>query len=208
MDAVELLYDHYTDSVTLMKDAQRDRDRFFIVVCALLAVLFILGTNPTEAISAIQQLAENQWGIKTAFGFDVLQSLIWILLLYYTIRYFQRNIYSEQITTYIHSLEKSISKLAQIEFDREGADYLKEYPKVLDAIYWIYTLVFPVIYLALIVYKLYCECSSNPSLVNGAVALSDAIIICLYLGFLHKDKFVTKKPASESSQNLTTKAGE
>ena len=29
MEHIDILYDHYKDTVALMKDAQRDRDRFF-----------------------------------------------------------------------------------------------------------------------------------------------------------------------------------
>ena len=101
MEHIDILYDHYKDTVALMKDAQRDRDRFFVVMCILLALLFVFNLDPLSTLSTIQQIAKNQWGVVSIPETSVIRSLLWGLLLYYTIRYIQRNIYSERLTNYI-----------------------------------------------------------------------------------------------------------
>ena len=50
MEHLDILYDHYKDTVVLMKDAQRDRDRFFVIMCILLALLFVFNLDPLSTI--------------------------------------------------------------------------------------------------------------------------------------------------------------
>lgn len=189
MDTLELLYDHYKESISHMKMAQRERDKIFIVLCILLAALYFFGVNPSESTSALQQILDSQFGIKTTFEFSILQALLWILLLYFTLRYLQRNIYSERLTNYIHSLEKEISSYAQLRFDRESTNYLNEYPLVLDLIHWIYTFIFPIAYLSLIIFKIRCE-GHDCLVFDKIIAFVDSVLILAYLCFLHKSKFM------------------
>ena len=147
MEHLDILYDHYKDTVVLMKDAQRDRDRFFVIMCILLALLFVFNLDPLSTLSTIQQIAKNQWGVVSIPETNVIRSLLWGLLLYYTIRYIQRNIYSERLTNYIHTIEENFQLNGDLPICREGGNYLQEYPPVLNLIHYIYTIIFPVLYL-------------------------------------------------------------
>lgn len=191
MNHVDILYDHYKDSVSLMKSAQRERDRFFVVVCILLALLFVFSLDPQNTISTLQQIAKEQWGVTYIPETSILRSLLWGLLLYYTVQYIQRNIYSERTTNYIHKLEQELQTHAALSISREGQDYLNAYPKVLDLICFIYTIAFPVLYLVLIAFEFNYERQTTHSLLNSILAILDFILICLYILFLHGDKIST-----------------
>ena len=77
MEHLDILYDHYKDTVVLMKDAQRDRDRFFVIMCILLALLFVFNLDPLSTLSTIQQIAKNQWGVVSIPETNVIRSLLW-----------------------------------------------------------------------------------------------------------------------------------
>ena len=186
MEHIDILYDHYKDTVALMKDAQRDRDRFFVVMCILLALLFVFNLDPLSTLSTIQQIAKNQWGVVSIPETSVIRSLLWGLLLYYTIRYIQRNIYSERLTNYIHTIEKTFQLNTDLPICREGGNYLQEYPQVLDLIHYIYTIIFPVLYLCLIIIVFINEFQNGNPPINGIIAALDFILVVFYMVFLYR----------------------
>ena len=171
-----------------MKDAQRDRDRFFVVMCILLALLFVFNLDPLSTLSTIQQIAKNQWGVVSIPETSVIRSLLWGLLLYYTIRYIQRNIYSERLTSYIHTIEKTFQLNTDLPICREGGNYLQEYPQVLDLIHYIYTIIFPVLYLCLIIIVFINEFQNGNPPINGIIAALDFILVVFYMVFLYRQK--------------------
>lgn len=188
MEHIDIFYDHYKDTVTLMKDAQRDRDRFFVVVCILLSLLFVFNLDPQSTLSTFQQVAKNQWGVVSIPETNILRTLLWGLLLYYTIRYIQRNIYSERLTSYIHKIEGHFQSNTELPICREGYDYLSEYPKVLDLIYYFYTIIFPILYLCLIAFEFISERQNGNYFINEIIAVLDFILVFLYMLFLHRNK--------------------
>ncbi|RGC55950.1 hypothetical protein DXA92_10605 [Agathobaculum butyriciproducens] len=188
MEHLDILYDHYKDTVVLMKDAQRDRDRFFVIMCILLALLFVFNLDPLSTLSTIQQIAKNQWGVVSIPETNVIRSLLWGLLLYYTIRYIQRNIYSERLTNYIHTIEENFQLNGDLPICREGGNYLQEYPPVLNLIHYIYTIIFPVLYLCLIIIVFINEFQNGNPPINGIIAALDFILVVFYMVFLYRQK--------------------
>ncbi len=171
-----------------MKDAQRDRDRFFVIMCILLALLFVFNLDPLSTLSTIQQIAKNQWGVVSIPETNVIRSLLWGLLLYYTIRYIQRNIYSERLTNYIHTIEENFQLNGDLPICREGGNYLQEYPPVLNLIHYIYTIIFPVLYLCLIIIVFINEFQNGNPPINGIIAALDFILVVFYMVFLYRQK--------------------
>lgn len=65
----------------------------------------------------------------------IIQTLLWLLIVYVMIRYIQDMLYVERQYIYLDSLEKEISNLGSVNiFAREGANYQKDYPMVLNFI--------------------------------------------------------------------------
>lgn len=190
MDSLELLYDHYKDSFNLTKKSESARNKLFIRLCVLIGILFLLEIDSNAVISAINSSIGIALKTNIAFSLNIIQSVIWIVTLYFTLRYYQVNVYIERQYTYIHSLEKALTKDLSFALEREGKNYVDKYPAFLNAVYFIYRKAFPLIYLLLVVSKLILEFVHISTVLNYffnlSVGLSIIVITILYLFFLHK----------------------
>ena len=189
MNQLELAYDHYKDSFRLIKDAEKDRNKLFIILSLLVTSLYLFAIEPNSLLQIFNDLLKKYSKVDINFSFIIIQSLLWLVLLFYTIRYFQINTYINRQYDYLHNLEKSIDNCLEINFKREGEGYLGEYPKFLDLVYYLYTLIFPLIYMLVVIYKIILEWInlgfSLPIIFNSSIALCIVISIILYLNLIH-----------------------
>lgn len=80
-------------------------------------------------------------------GNNTIQTLVWILVVYILIRYCQDTLYVERQYKYLDKIEKTISEeLNGSLFDREGSNYLNDYPMVLNFIDLFYKMLMPIIF--------------------------------------------------------------
>ena len=157
MKDIDLLYDHYKDSFNLIRKSQAERNRFFIILCILIALLFLFAVDPISTEHTITTSLKEYLKINLNFNNMIIQSLIWIVLLFFEIRYYQTNIYIERQYKYIHSLERRISSLTNISFDRESNNYLGSYPCILNLIDFLYKVVFPILLIVVVIAKIFSE---------------------------------------------------
>jgi hypothetical protein len=195
MDSVDLLYDHYKESFALNKTAQNDRDRYIIILGCLIGLLFLFSVNPQTIAGMLQGFCKDKWNVDIKFSINILQSFMWLILLFFTIRYYQKVIYVERLYNYIHKLESVIAEESHLKtFDRESTDYLGHYPAILDFLHIIYQTIFPVLYLGVILYKIITEWINHTNIICTILntILSSCIITLsiLYLFFL-----ISKKPS-------------
>lgn len=190
MDKVELLYDHYKDTYALHMDMRKKRDTFFIILCIGIALLFCFLLNPSDVFDSLYKMIQGYLSLELPFQITVIQSFVWVIVLYIFIRYIQINIYIERQYKYIEQLENKISEQAEIEFNREGKNYENEYPLVLNMIHIIYVWVFPIMSILIIVLKIYFEKIQNiniiPFIFDTMIALFIILLNIFYLIFLHK----------------------
>lgn len=189
MDNKELLYDHYKETFSLIKDSIKQRNRLFVWLFSVMAVHFLFAASPESILAIIRGIVQKQYNIDISNQMSIIQSFLWILLLYLTMMYYQSTVYIERQYRYIHSLEADIANVAGIKFDREGVNYLLNYPKMNDFIDFLYKWFFPIIYAVVICYKIVAEysISFSPmfSLFNGVVFCACLLLDILYLHFLH-----------------------
>ena len=141
MEALEMLYDHYKETFSLSKQAQARRNKSFIVLCALEAFLFFLLIRPEKAFKLILEGINKELDMTLQLSNTIIQTLLWLLIVYVMIRYIQDVLYIERQYIYLDSLEKEISNLSSIDiFMREGTNYQKDYPMVLNFIDLFYNL--------------------------------------------------------------------
>ncbi|MGL5435890.1 MAG: hypothetical protein ACRDBO_10900 [Lachnospiraceae bacterium] len=196
MDTLELLYAHYAESYQLSKQTQDERNKLFIILTVIMAIHFLFILDPDSLLLTLSEWLKESHHISITVEFKTLQSLLWFILLYYTIRYYQVNTYIERQYAYIHHLETEISSKAAIPFDRESGNYLKDYPKLLDFVAIIYRVVYPVLYLFVVSVKIGYEIYLYT--LSGALALDILLFVCcfaltvLYLTFLHKTYVLNK----------------
>ena len=148
MESIEILYDHYKDTYALSKVAQERRNKSFVCLCILETVAYLWAVDPQKMIVALQS-----YEILSGFvnlGHEIIQTFLWMMIVYILIRYVQDMIYVERQYGYLTKLEIKISSIVADEmFSRESSNYLKEYPKILNLIDLFYKMVMPVLFLVI-----------------------------------------------------------
>lgn len=148
MESIEILYDHYKDTYALSKVAQERRNKSFVCLCILETVAYLWAVDPQKMIVALQS-----YEILSGFvnlGHEIIQTFLWMMIVYVLIRYVQDMIYVERQYGYLKKLEIKISSIVADEmFSRESSNYLKEYPKILNLIDLFYKMVMPVLFLVI-----------------------------------------------------------
>lgn len=147
MDTLEVLYDHYKETFSLSKEAQARRNKSFIVLCILEAISFFILIKPERAFELILNGINQQINTTLQLSNTIIQSLLWLLITYVMIRYIQDMLYVERQYTYLDNLEKEISNLTSTSvFKREGVNYQKNYPMVLNFIDLFYKMLMPIFF--------------------------------------------------------------
>ena len=86
---LELYYDHYKETSQLNRNAQRRRDKEFIIVCILEAISFFMIGDKELVQEIFRAIAEKELAMTINFRANILQSLIWMLITYFWVRYIQ-----------------------------------------------------------------------------------------------------------------------
>lgn len=149
MEPIELLYDHYKETFDLSIEAQKRRNKNFIVLCILEALSFLILLKPDKVFELILSEINKELDATLVIGNTILQTLLWLLITYVLIRYVQDMLYIERQYIYLEKLEKKISRTISINvFDREGDNYQMQYPIVLNLIDLYYKLLMPIFFIA------------------------------------------------------------
>jgi hypothetical protein len=130
------------------------RDRYFYLIVALLTVVLFDIYAPQNFSEILSEFIRKQ--LKTTVSPDLryLRSLIWFLLLGVSVRYCQAALFMERQYKYLHSLEDQLaSHFNNAAFTREGKAYLTNYPVFSNWAHYLYTLVFPVLLIAVIIVR-------------------------------------------------------
>ena len=185
MSELEILYDHYKDTYSLSKQAQDKRNKYFLFICIIEFTLFFFVFRPNETTSILLGLLSNISNTHIALSVQVLQCFLWVILVYFSIRYCQSNLYEENQYKYLERLEIEISsKLSDFNLNRESGNYLDKYPKALDFIHIFYTWVFPVLYVIINFIKISSEWIFKQ---NVVISIIDSVfcIFCFILMYLY-----------------------
>jgi len=188
MDKNELLYDHFKESYSLHLEEKKKRDTSFVMLCVGITLLFCFFLDPIGVFESIHEMVKEHFSLEIPFASTIIQSFVWIMVLYFFIRYFQTNIYIERQYKYLGELEKSISHNYEIKFDRESKDYEDNHPMILWIIHKIYIWIFPIFAILVIVLKIYFEAMNITNIMsfifNTIVASIIIIMNIFYLIFI------------------------
>jgi hypothetical protein len=135
MEKAELLYDHYKDTYALHLEMAKRRDNFFVMLCIGITLLFCFLLKPSEVFNSIYKMAKDYFSLELPFQITIIQSFVWVIVLYLFMRYIQTNIYIERQYKYIAQLENEITEKLKVKFNRESGNYENEYPFVLNIIH-------------------------------------------------------------------------
>lgn len=201
MDKVELLYDHYKETVRGSTDMQEKRNKLFAYVCILELLNFLMLLFPQVINSALSSFLLEVYKVSLSELLGLFPSAIWLITTYVLVRYFQTAIYVERQYPYIEEIEAEITKETELEcFDRESKTYLSNYPVVLDVIHNFYTWMIPVLLLVINVLKIILEwrtaASTVTTWVNTLICVFLIVLTLLYLAFMHP----LVKPATQAKK--------
>lgn len=158
MDILEILYDHYKETFSLSKEAQVRRNKSFVFLCVLEAVSFLLLVRPEKVFELIHGGINKELNVTLQLSNTIIQTLLWLLIVYIMIRYIQDMLYIERQYIYLDNLEKKIADLGAINiFAREGENYQKDYPMVLIFIDLFYKMLMPILFALINLVRIYKE---------------------------------------------------
>lgn len=177
MNNIEILYDHYKDTVSIVKNEENKRNKMFIIILIHLLVIFLASIKPESMYNTISELLKENLKTGFYFGINVFQITIMISMLYCTIRYYQINIHIDKTYSYLHKIEEDIAKEVNKDFNREGKNYLSQYPKTLDIIYYSYKYFFPCLYTIALV----CRVIINATWDNWKIKSLETIITLILI---------------------------
>lgn len=188
---VDILYDHYKVSNSMLQSNLKDREKFFrsLFVFEVLNIIFLY--QPLEFAKIIQTSLNLSQNIKiesTSFLVTSLQIVISVAISYLLIRYFQSNIRAERQYSYISKLENELTAKADTDiFCRESAEYSRNYPFVLNIIDIFYKFIIPLILLLSHLVKI-CSflevITHNFNIVSFIEIIIDTFLIILVIAYV------------------------
>ncbi|ETR71589.1 MAG: hypothetical protein OMM_02377 [Candidatus Magnetoglobus multicellularis str. Araruama] len=148
------LCSHYKDSYDIHRETIKRRDKLFYSLLAIIAI-FTLQVTSTEEVNTILSKYILKQGINLSINFHFISTLIWLILLGFSIRYFQIVIEIQRQYSYLHKLEEELNKYYKntVVFTREGKSYFQNYPLFSNWLWLLYTAFFPMLILISIYYQ-------------------------------------------------------
>lgn len=179
MDALELLYDHYKETFSLSKAAQERRNKNFVILCIFEALSFLLLIRPETASKLILTGINKDMETPLQLSNAIIQTLLWLLIAYVMIRYIQDVLYVERQYLYLDNLEKKIARLSSTGiFTREGINYQRDYPMVLNFIDLFYKMLMPVLFAVINIVRIHEEWIMKQ---ESNIALGCDTILCIVI---------------------------
>ena len=188
---VDILYDHYKVSNSMLQSNLKDREKFFrsLFIFEVLNIIFLY--QPLEFAKIIQNSLNLSQNIKiesTSFLVTSLQIVISVAISYLLIRYFQSNIWAERQYSYISKLENELTAKADTDiFCRESAEYSRNYPFVLNIIDIFYKFIIPLILLLLHLVKI-CSflevITHNFNIVSFIEIIIDTVLMIVVMAYV------------------------
>lgn len=218
---IEVLYDHYKDTCEIQRANLKVRNTAFVVVIVFLGIQLLLSYAPDTMGAAVLSFLNHEYGVDAEIQFGLIQSLIWVILLYSSMRYYQSTINIEKIYNYIHKTEERLNQAincrddsneAMITIDREGKSYLSYYPICSDTMDIMYKWIFPVLYVVALSVKIVAERRCTIAFALDIVIYIASVILCiLYMQFNYQVvksyHCIDEKGTEEETNNTESKDG-
>jgi hypothetical protein len=145
---LDILHDHYKETFTRLREAETLRDRLFLWVIGIFALLILEIGYPAVVGGALGKLsiAGGEINLKS-LPLPALLNATWVMALTLSLRYCQTSVLVNRQYPYLHALEEAISPEVGGGdlYQREGKVYLREYPLLLDVAWFAYVILFPLI---------------------------------------------------------------
>ena len=196
------LCSHYKDSFDIHLASIKQRDKLFYWLLIIMAVFTLQLSSTDIVVNVVNDYINKAVGIKLGKSADFIATLLWLLLLGFTTRYYQVVLEIERQYGYLHALEEKLNGCYPETkvFTREGKSYLSKYPLFSNWVWLLYTVLFPCLIVFSVITKGYSEISEMQSIeANQIIDFVCYLVIAtssiLYIYRLHKS----------SIQNITNR---
>jgi hypothetical protein len=162
---LDVLHDHYKETFARMREAEALRDRLFLWVIGLFALLSLEIGYPAAVGGVLGTLSIAGGELQLqALPLPALLNATWVLTLTIGLRYCQTAVFVNRQYPYLHGLEEAISPAVGGGdlYHREGKVYLSEYPLLLNLAWISYGIVFPLIVMGATIGLLIWEVTKLP----------------------------------------------
>lgn len=144
---LELLHDHHKDSFSRIRERESQRDRLFLVLVGLYALLTIQIQYPLDFNTTIDTI--TPFGVEISvesLPFAALLSATWLFTAAIALRYFTTSTNIERQYDYLHKIEEAMSPEFEGDiYRRESREYTERYPLLQSVAWRSYTLLFPIV---------------------------------------------------------------
>lgn len=143
---LEVLHDHYKETFARIRSAEVSRDRLFLFLIGLFALLSLEIGYPAALGGSFRKVTLLGAEIElNALPLAALLNATWVVTLAISLRYCQSAVLVSRQYPYLHDLERAISPAVGGGdlYQREGVVYLRRYPLLLDIAWIAYGVVFP-----------------------------------------------------------------
>lgn len=193
MEKIDLIYDHYKTTMDIIANIEKKRGQLFIYIGIIELINFMFLVYPSELIESLNEYFTVTYRFEVDISILIIQSAIWIIIVYTLLRYYQINIQIERQYKYLHVLEANIGDSLSITyFNRESVNYLENFKMITDVFYIFYTWLIPLLFIAINGIKIYFEIKSQIPfywLAFDFICCIFAIgLSILYLFMLHKKR--------------------
>lgn len=185
---LEVLHDHYKETFARIREAEALRDRLFLWVIALFALLILEIGYPAAIAGVLGKLTISGQEINIqALPLQALLDVSWVLMLTVGLQYCRTSLLVNRQYPYLHELEVAISpKVGGGNlYQREGKVYATEYPLLLDVAWIAYGVLFPLIMLLATLGLICWEWKCLPKTINTIFDTAIALLLVLYF-FLYR----------------------
>lgn len=179
MSNTEILYDYYKETINETKKQESKRNKLFIIILIHIFILFLISFRPESMCNTISDLLMEQWKVGFYFSINTVQVVVMISMLYCVVRYYQINIQIDRTYPYIHKLEEELTSQIGKNIEREGKNYLSQYPRTQNIVYYSYKYIFPVLFIFALIYRLIFNNTWNNPLIKTAEVIITVILITL-----------------------------
>lgn len=157
LETLDLVYDHYKETFAILSEQIKQRNKKFVFIFLISCILLLFAFSPDEYGNLVFGYIYEQYSIDLSNQFAIIQTFLWVILLYETLRYSQAFVYIEREYKYIDTLESKISELSDTSFDRESKDYDDNFSMISKYTNIIYKYLFPLFSIVVAILKIISE---------------------------------------------------
>lgn len=193
-DKLQILHEHYKDTFSHIQQYLKLRDKLLLLILGVITLMLFQVYSPAQSGEAVSQFIAKHLELKSPIDIEFFGSLIWFALLSLVVRYFQTVVHIERQYSYIHCIEDLLSPCYESKaFTREGKSYLTNYSLFSNWVWILYTIIFPILLLIVIVFKIVSELQSAKGIswllsINIVIFLCVVVSTLLYLLVVHFKK--------------------